>query len=207
MILIKSKRVIDLYSYGTINGQNIVIALEEMQLDYLLHKVDLINGEQRDSAFLKLNPSGRIPIIIDHDNNLILSQSSAILIYLAEKSGKLLSTDVVLRAKTLEWMMFHATDLAPNLFNNFYLKALIKKPQPIAAKFIKDRYLNLYQHFNNQLAQHEFLNEVEFSIADIAAYPAIYRLVDTFEDLQYHHIIRWFNQVSKRPAVVKGINF
>jgi GST-like protein len=199
--------MIDLYSYGTINGQNIVIALEEMQLEYNLHKVDLMTGEQRTPEFLKLNPSGRIPTIIDHDNDLILTQSSAILIYLAEKSGKLLSKETILKAKTLEWMMFHATDLAPNIFNNFYLKALIKQPQPIAAKYIKDKYLKLYSYFNDQLSNHQFLNGFDYSIADIAAYPAIYRLIDTFEDLKYHHIIRWFELVSKRPAVTKGISF
>ena len=199
--------MIDLYTYGTINGQNIVIALEEMQLQYNLIKVDLMKGEQRAPEFLKLSPSGRIPVIVDHDNDLVLTQSSAILIYLAEKSKKLLSTNTALKAKTIEWMMFHATDLAPNIFNNFYLKALIKEPQPIAAKFIKERYLNLYKLFNDRLSEHQFLNGTDYSIADIAAYPAIYRLIGTFENLDYHHIIRWFKQLSIKPAVKKGINF
>ncbi|MFK8013451.1 MAG: glutathione S-transferase family protein [Marinicellaceae bacterium] len=124
--------MIDLYTYKTINGQNIVIALEEMQLDYNLHIINLMKGEQTNPEFLKLNPSGRIPTIVDHSQELTLNQSSAILIYLAEKSGSLLSNNATQKAKTIEWMMFHATDLAPNLFNNFYLKVLIKEPQPIA---------------------------------------------------------------------------
>lgn len=198
--------MIGLYTYATINGQNIVIALEEMQLEYNLHKVDLMKGEQQKPEFLKLNPSGRIPTIIDHENNLVLTQSSAILIYLAEKSGQLLSTDACLKAKTLEWMMFHASDLAPNLFNNFYLKALIKEPQPVAAQFIKDRYLNLYQYIDKQLSEHEFLNGCDYSIADIAAYPAIDRLQDSFDELKYTNINRWHQQLSQRPAVIKGMS-
>ncbi len=198
--------MIDLYSYGTINGQTIVIALEEMKLDYTFHKIDLMKGEQRTPEFLKLNPSGRIPTIVDQDNDLVLSQSSAILIYLAEKSGQLLSTEACLKAKTLEWMMFHATDLAPNLFNNFYLKVLIKEPQPVAAKFIKERYLSLYKHFNDQLSEHEFLNGSQYSIADIAAFPAIHRLTDSFVDLGYKNIHRWYQQLNQRPAVIKGMN-
>lgn len=198
--------MIDLYTYATINGQNIVIALEEMQLEYNLHKVNLMKGEQQKPEFLKLNPSGRIPIIIDQDNGLVLSQSSAILIYLAEKSGKLMSSDTCKKAKTQEWMMFHASDLAPNLFNNFYLKALIKEPQLVAAQFIKDRYLNLYQYFDKQLSEHEFLNGFDYSIADIAAYPAIDRLCDSFVELGYDNIVRWHQQLSKRSAVIKGMN-
>ena len=198
--------MIDLYTYATINGQNIVIALEEMQLKYNLHKVDLMKGEQQKPEFLKLSPSGRIPVIFDHDNDLVLSQSSAILIYLAEKSGKLLPIDAAQKAKTLEWMMFHASDLAPNLFNNFYLKALIKEPQLQAAQFIKDRYLNLYQYFDHQLSHHEFLNGCEYSIADIAAFPAINRLCDSFSELRYKNILRWHAQLNQRPAVIKGMN-
>ena len=197
--------MIDLYTYGTINGQNIVIALEEMQLEYNLHKVDLMKGAQRAPEFLKLNPSGRIPVIVDHDNGLVLTQSSAILIYLAEKSGKLLTSETCLKAKTLEWMMFHASDLAPNIFNNFYLKALIKEPQPVAAQYIKDRYLNLYQYFDKQLAKHEFLDGNDYSIADIAAYPSIHRLIDAFKELEYSNILRWYQQMKQRPAVLIGM--
>jgi len=198
--------MIDLYTYNTINGQNIVIALEEMQLDYQLHWVDLMKGDQRKPEFLKLNPSGRIPTIVDHDNDLVMSQSTAILIYLAEKSEHFLSHDTSIKAKTLEWLMFHATDLAPNLFNNFYLKALIKVPQLEAAQFIKDRYLSLYQHYDKQLSQHEFLNGHEYSIADIAAFPSIARLQESFNELGYKNIIRWHQQLCQRPAVIKAMN-
>ena len=198
--------MIDFYTYGTINGQSVAIALEEMNLYYNLHAVDLMKGEQRNPEFLKLNPTGRIPVIMDNETGVVVNQSSAILIYLAEKTDQFLPSEVSQRAKVLEWLMFHATDMAPNLYNNFYLKSLIKEPQPEAAEFIKNRYLNLYQYFDQQLKETEFLAGADYSIADMACFPSVFRLINAFEDLGYENIKRWFQTLKSRPEVTAGMS-
>ncbi|MCF6300336.1 MAG: glutathione S-transferase family protein [Proteobacteria bacterium] len=203
--------MIELYTFGTINGRSVSIALHELELDYKLHKVDLYKGEQKKPAFLAINPSARIPVLVDHDtptgHAITISQSTAILIYLAEKSGKLLAKDSEKRAQTLEWLLFYATDIAPNIFNNFFLKSLVKPAHPDAANLLKNRFMEFYHLFDQQLEKNTYLAGTQYSIADIAVYPAV-SLIDTEKliGLGLKNIHRWFLLLSERVAVIQGMN-
>lgn len=198
--------MIDFYTYGTFNGRRVAIMLEETELEYRVHKVDLFAGEQRQAAFLALNPSGRIPTIVDNDDGqrLIVTQSAAILMYLAEKSGMLLPKERVARAKVIEWLFFHATDITPTLFDSFYLTQLCKTKQLEAGKLLDERVFALYQNFDEQLAKHEFIGGESYSIADIAVFPALKADDEAFFE-KYSNIRRWYSLISQRPAVQRGM--
>jgi GST-like protein len=200
--------MIDLFTYGTFNGRRASIMLEETGFEYTTHKIDLMKGEQKQPEFLKLNPSGRIPTIIDHNSAagqpIILSQSGAILLYLAEKSGRFLPTDPVIRAQAFEWLFYHTTDIGPNIFNVFYFTTLIEPAQAEAATLLEERTMVHYGLFNQHLADNEYLAGNEYSIADIAMLPAVALLDDeTFK--QYQHIQRWISLLMARTAVQRGM--
>ncbi len=198
--------MIDFYTFGTFHGKRISIMLEETGLRYQVHKVDLATGEHKKADFLGINPSGRIPTIVDNDesNGLIVTQSAAILIYLAEKSGLFLPTERVAKTKVIEWLFFHATDISPSMFDSFFLKKRCEPAQPDAAGFLDQRIFELYQHFDNQLANNEFIGGNSYSIADIAIFPTITEN-ETFFDA-YPNIKRWYKQVGERDAVQLGMS-
>ncbi|HFD13007.1 MAG TPA: glutathione S-transferase family protein [Crenotrichaceae bacterium] len=200
--------MIDLYTYGTFNGRRASIMLEETGFEYTPHVVDLMKGEQKQPDFIKLNPSGRIPTIVDHQSAagqpIVLSQSGAILLYLAEKSGRFLPNDTVSRAQVFEWLFYHATDIGPNLFNVFYFNTLCNPPQPEAAHLLEQRTLDHYALFDQHLANNEYLAGAEYTIADIAMFPAIaLQKEDIFKQLS--HIQRWISLLMTRPAVQRDM--
>jgi len=202
--------MIDLYTYNTFNGQQVSIILEELGLKYVVHEIDLAKGEHNSPAFLLINPSARIPAIVDHsvslDNLFTLTQTSAILIYLAEKYDKFLPKDIISRAKTLEWLTFHTTDITSSLFNAFFLSSLVEVPQIDAAKLLRERAIGFYRFFDHQLGQTTYLAGEEYTIADIAAYPVVSSVVNNSRMNDYQNIHRWFQQLSDRPAVIQGMN-
>lgn len=199
--------MIDFYTASTFNGRRAAIMLEETGLEYTAHRVDLAKGEQRQPEFLQLNPSGRIPVIVDHDSSdsepFVLTQSIAILQYLAEKSGQLLPHSLTARARVYEWMQFHAVDIGSTLFNAFYLHRRIKPQQEQAAEQLRQRVHKLYRHFDQQLAEHEFLAGTHYSIADIAVLPSVLTMEDKLEE--YSNLIRWQQQLKQRPAVQRSM--
>ncbi len=199
--------MIDLYTANTFNGQRASIMLEEIGLEYTAHRVDLARGEQRLTDFLQLNPSGRIPVLVDQEHGesrpFVLTQSVAILQYLAEKSGQLLPESVIERAKVYEWMQFHATDISSLLFAAFYLQRRIKPKQLQAAEQLRRRIHELYQYFDQQLAENEFLAGVTYSIADITALPAV--MTQKEKITEYSNLTRWLQQLQQRPAVQRGL--
>lgn len=202
--------MIDLYTYSTFNGYQISIALEELGLKYVIHEINLMKGEHNSPAFLLINPSARIPTIVDHsvssDDLFTLTQSSAILIYLAEKCDKFLPKDTVTRAKTLEWLTFHTTDITSSLFNAFFLSSMVEEPQEAAAALLRKRAIEFYRFFDQQLEQSTYLSGEEYTIADIAAYPVVSNVIDRPTMYDYHNISRWFQMLSERPAVIRGMN-
>jgi len=199
--------MLELYTAATFNGQRVAIMLEETGLDYTAHRIDLMKGEQRRPEFLKLNPSGRIPVLIDQEsgNNapFILTQSTAILQYLAEKTGCLLPASLQKKARVYEWLHFHAIDIGSVLFSAFYLRQLCTPAQQQAAQLLQERIHGLYRHFDEQLANHEFLAGAEYSIADITVLPAVCSQEQQLSD--YTHIGRWCKQLRQRPAVQRGM--
>ena len=199
--------MIDLYTASTFNGQRVSIMLEETQLVYSAHRIDLAKGEQQRPEFLKLNPSGRIPVLVDHDNgdsnSLVITQSVAILQYLAEKTGQLLPESRPARARVYEWMQFHAVDIGSVLFSAFYLQQRCSPKQTQAAERLRERVLNLYDFFDQQLAEQEFLAGSSYSIADITALPAVLTQEQKLTD--YLNLTRWLQQLKQRPAVQRGM--
>lgn len=197
--------MIDFYTAATPNGKKIAIMLEETGLDYTLHKINLRENEQKEDWYLKINPNGRIPAIIDRDeNDFRVFESGAILIYLAEKSGKFLPSDIKNRSDVIQWVMFQMAGVGPmqGQANVFYRYAPEKIP------FAIERYQNetnrLYDVLDKQLSGNEYIAG-DYSIADIAHWPWIDAHDWAGIDLeQFSNLKRWHEEVGKRPAVIKG---
>ncbi len=198
--------MIELYTAPTPNGHKASIALEEMGLAYNVHHVKLSDGEQKEPGFLKMNPNGRIPVIVDTEaDDFTVFESAAIMIYLAEKTGLFYPTDVKKRSQTLQWLMFQMGGIGPmmgqaNVFHRYF-------PEKIPA--VIDRYQKevkrLFTVLNIHLGDNEFLAG-DYSIADMANYAwvrtAFWSGVD-HEELT--HLNRWLTLVGERPAVIVGI--
>jgi GSH-dependent disulfide-bond oxidoreductase len=199
--------MIDLYTAATPNGRKVSIMLEEVGVPYNVIHIKLHNLEQRNPGYLRLNPNGRIPTIVDHDEDgFVVFESGAILIYLAEKSGKLLPTEKKGRSLVIQWLMFQMAGIGPmqGQANVFYRYA----PEKIdyAINRYKRETKRLYTVLDTRLQDHEFLAD-EYSIADIATWPWVYihdwSGVD-IEDLP--NLKRWLEKIGKRPAVERGKN-
>jgi GST-like protein len=201
--------MIDLYLAGTANGLRASITLDECGLSYRAHKVDLGKGEQRTPEFLKLNPAGQIPVIVDGEGPagkpLTLCQSGAIILYLAEKTGKFLPKDAARHAIALQWFMQGATDVAPTSGAIFQLEFVAPEKSPPIVEHFKKRLLNFFAVCDRQLEGREFLAD-EISVADLMLYPnfsARKALVDQaggFANLQ-----RWGAAMAARPGVARGM--
>lgn len=198
--------MIDLFTANTPNGHKISIALEEMGLPYDFHGLNLFNGDQRTPAFLGINPNGRIPAIIDHDNDdFCVFESGAILIYLAEKTGQFLPADRKARSRVLQWLMLQMSGVGPmqGQANMFY--RYLPEKIPLAIERYQKETRRLYEVLDGQLARQPFLAG-DYSIADMATFPWV-RIHDWagvgIEGLP--HLQRWLTAVGERPAVVRGL--
>ena len=196
--------MIDLYTWTTPNGRKASIALEELGLPYTAHPIDISKDEQFAPEFLKISPNNRIPAIVDRDNGMHLMESGAILMYLAEKAGKLLPTDLEKRYRVIEWLMWQMGGPGPMLGQVHHFV----KYNPGKAPYAEERYLKeahrLYGVLNKRLADHEFVAD-EYSIADIAIWPWTSRFEWQTIDLnQYPNVKRWYLAIAARPAVKRG---
>jgi GST-like protein len=200
--------MIDLYTAGTGNGRRASIMLEECGLSYNVHKIDLAKGDQKTPQFLKLNPLGAIPVIVDADGPggkpVTLSQSGAIVLYLADKTGKFLPTDKAKRAAALQWFMHAGTDVASASTGLFLVtNAAPEKVASIQAYF-ETRLLDIFRGNDQRLGEAEYLAG-DYSIADIALYPVVLArkdLVDKTDGLT--NLKRWAAKMGARPGVAKG---
>jgi len=199
--------MISLYTAATPNGYKASIALEEMDLKYSLVQLDLGAKAQKSDWFLKINPNGRIPAIVDHDNDdFVVFESGAILQYLAEKTGKLIPTDAKGKSVAIQWLMFQMGGLGPmqgqaHVFNRYF-------PEKIQS--VIDRYQNetrrLYEVLDTRLAETSYLAGDEYSIADIASWPWVRAYewagvpLDGLDNLK-----RWMDDIGERPAVLRGL--
>src|SRR6267154_3801580 len=197
--------MIDLYTAATPNGWKVSIALEELGLAYDVHPLSFSTKEQKAEWYLKINPNGRIPAIVDRANgDFAVFESGAILIYLAEKTGKLMPKDAKGRSRVIQWLMFQMAGVGPMMgqANVFFRYAPEKIPYAI------DRYqretLRLFGVLDNQLASNEYIAG-DYSIADMALWPWVkgYGWSGvTLEGLS--HLQRWDDLVAERPAVKRG---
>ncbi|MBI5121393.1 MAG: glutathione S-transferase N-terminal domain-containing protein [Rhodospirillales bacterium] len=200
---------IDFYSWATPNGRKISVALEEMGLPYTLHKVDISKGEQFAPEFLAISPNNKIPAIFDPDgpggSSISVFESGAILIYLAEKSGKFLPKDERGRLLALQWLMFQMGGLGPMLGQTHHFLHFAPEKVPYAIDRYKAEAKRLYGVLNKRLGEADFLAG-DYSIADMAAYPWI--AVHTHQEIvisEFPHVARWLSAVGSRPAVQKGM--
>jgi GST-like protein len=196
--------VIDLYTWTTPNGRKASIALEELGLPYEVHAIDINNQEQFTPEFLKISPNNRIPAIVDRDNGLSLMESGAILIYLGDKTGKLLPKSGEARYRVIEWLMWQMGGLGPMLGQTHHFV----KYHPGKAPYAEERYLKealrLYGVLDRRLKGREFVVD-EYSIADIAIWPWVSRFQWQTVDLnQFPDVKRWYATIASRPAVQRG---
>ena len=195
---------IDLYTFTTPNGRKPLIMLEEIGLPYKIHAINISKGEQFTPEYVAINPNSKIPAMVDSEAGLTIFESAAILIYLAEKTDKLLPTTQKERFQVLEWLMLQIGSIGPMFGQLGHFKHL-----PEQIPYAIDRYqtetLRLYGVLDRQLAQHEYIAG-DYSIADIATFPWIanYERLDLTLD-NHPHLNRWFEVVQQRPAVAKGM--
>ncbi|MEZ5831754.1 MAG: glutathione S-transferase N-terminal domain-containing protein [Dongiaceae bacterium] len=201
--------MIDVYTWPTPNGHKVHIALEELGLPYTVHAIDIGEGDQFKPEFLKISPNNRIPAIVDqdgpHGKPLTLFESGAILIYLAEKTGKLLAPKGNARYIAITWLMFQMGNVGPMLGQVHHFRTYAPEKIPYAI----DRYTNeakrLYEVLDRRLGEADYLAE-EYGIADIATFPWLrYWERQGVALSDYPNVQRWFNAIEKRPAVERGL--
>ena len=198
--------MIDLYTAATPNGYKVSIALEELDLPYKLHVLSLAEGDQKRPWFLAINPNGRIPAIVDRDNgDFAVFESGAILIYLAELTGRLIPSDEQGRSRVIQWLMFQMGGLGPmmgqaNVFTRYF-------PEQIPS--VQQRYLResrrLLEVLDGHLAEVEYLAG-DYSIADIANFAWARAYAWPGIDISgLDHLQRWLDAIASRPAVQRGL--
>jgi len=195
----------DLYTSATPNGYKVSILLEELELDYTVHKIDMGKQEQKEKWFLQLNPNGRIPVIKDRENKLVVFESGAILLYLAEKYNKFIPTDSKKRIEVIQWLMFQMSGIGPmqGQANVFY--RYLDKKIPIAISRYQNECRRLYEVLNAQLKNKEWLCE-EYSIADIANWTWVRIYFWSGVNIEgLDNLVRWMKQMEERQACKKGI--
>jgi len=195
--------VIELFYSNTPNGRKISIMLEEIKFDYKITEIDLSKGDQFNSDFRKISPLSKIPAITDHKNKVSLFQSGAILIYLAELSGKFYNPNN--RILINQWLMAQMGDIGPMLGQHHQFHHY----NPGKSKFGEERYFNiakrLYKDLDEHLSKSDFLAGKEYSIADIATFPWIAR--HDWHDIglkNFPNLKKWYKKISEREAVIKG---
>jgi GST-like protein len=201
--------VIDLYTWSTPNGRKVSIMLEECALPYRVHPINIGKGEQFAPDFLAINPNNRIPAIVDSEGPdgkpLPLFESGAILIYLAEKTGKLMPRDPRTRLICLQWLMFQMGGVGPMFGQAHHFLRSAKEQVPYGIKRYTDETRRLYGVLQKRLSDAEHLAG-EYSIADIATFPWVARFEWHKVDLaDFPAVKRWFDTINARPAVQKGM--
>ena len=197
--------MIDLYTWTTPNGRKVSIALEELGLPYRAIPVDITKDEQFRPDFLAVSPNNKIPAIVDHDTGLSLMESGAILVYLAEKTGKLLPPEGERRYRCLEWLNWQMGGFGPMLGQTHHFLRFAKEKVPYAIDRFTTETARLYGVLNGHLEKHAYLAGSEYSIADMATYPWATRYEWQGIDLaKYPAVQRWMDAIGARPAVKRG---
>jgi GST-like protein len=199
--------MIDLYALTSPNVQKIYIMLEETKLPYKEHFIDVWKGEQYNTDFIKINPNSKIPAIVDHEGPggkpYTVVESGAILMYLAEKSGKFLPTDTVKKYDVLQWMMVQMTGVGPAFGQFFHFKMFAPKDgSSYAFERFQTEVKRLYEVLEKRLGETPYLGGDDYSIADIATFP--WTRVHDMHGVKWEdhpNLGRWFKAIDERPAV------
>lgn len=201
--------MIDFYSWDTPNGHKARIMLEECGLDYRMHPVNLSSGEQFAPEFLTISPNNKIPAIVDSDGPdarpISIFESGAILLYLAEKTGRLMPTDERSRWQVMEWLMFQMSAVGPMLGQLGHFLYFTSEPVPYAVERYSDEAQRIATVVDRRLADRAYLAG-EYSLADVACFPWLARHERLGLDLdELPNLSRWINEISARPAVQRGL--
>jgi GST-like protein len=202
--------VIDLYTWGTPNGRKVSVMLEECGLAYNVHPIDIGKGDQFKPEFVAIDPNSKIPAIVDSDGPdgkpFPLFESGAILIYLSGKTGKFLPAATSGKYVALQWLMFQMGGVGPFFGQVHHFLRAAKEPVPYAIdRYVKEKD-RLYGVLDKRLGEAKYLAGTEYTIADIATYAWVARYEWHKTDLnQFPNVKRWFDAISQRPAVQRGM--
>jgi GST-like protein len=202
--------MIDLYSWSTPNGHKVHVMLEECGLPYEAHAVDINRGDQLAPDFRALNPNGRIPAIVDRDGPggqpLTVPESGAILLYLAEKTGRFLPAQGKARYAAMQWLMFQMSAVGPMFGQLYHFRTDAVEGIPYAVERYTREARRIYGVLDERLGAHAFLAGDEYSVADIATWPWTHGIERQGHDpAQYPNVVRWFAAIRARPAVQRGV--
>ncbi|MBD3885271.1 glutathione S-transferase N-terminal domain-containing protein [Phormidium tenue FACHB-886] len=197
--------MISLYTFTTPNGRKASVMLEEVGLPYTVQVIDIRKGDQHTPAYEAINPNGKIPAIVDSDTGMTIFESGAILIYLAEKTGKLLPTEPPQRFQVLEWLMWQMGGVGPMFGQLNHFRKFAPEQIPYAINRYEQETLRLYSVLDKQLQDKDYICG-DYSIADVATYPwvSIYEFQGLTLD-NHPNLKRWVETVAQRPAVQKGM--
>ena len=200
----------DIYNWPTSNGRKINIAVEELEVEYKIHPIAIGKGDQFSAEFTELNPNQKIPAVIDQDGPdgkpYTMFESGAILMYLAEKHGKLIPTDMTKRYEVIQWLMFQMAGVGPNLGQTHHFRRAAPEKVPYAIERFTNETRRLWGVMDKRLEDRDWLAADEFSIADIAVFPWAMRhewqgvSLDEFPNMK-----RWYEIVESRPGVKRGL--
>lgn len=202
--------MIDLYYWTTPNGHKITLFLEETGLPYRIHPINIGKDEQFQPHFLKIAPNNRIPAIVDHapadgGEPLSLFESGAILLYLAEKTGRFIPQDLRDREETLQWLFWQMGGLGPMAGQNHHFNRFAPEKVPYAIQRYVKETARLYGVLDKRLADRPFVAGAEYGIADMAIYPWIVPHSFQEQDLDdFPNLKRWFQSIQARPATVRA---
>jgi GST-like protein len=201
--------MIDLYTFTTPNGRKPAIMLEELEMPYTIHKIDITKDDQFSAEFVEINPNSKIPVIVDRDADIAVFESGAILIYLAEKTGsKLLPTEGRDRAQVIEWLMFQMASVGPMFGQLGHFSIHAPEKVPYGIERYKKETKRLLGVLDRQFTERDYMAG-DYSIADIATYPWVFALttadmgvsLDDFPQVQ-----NWVKRLKERPAVQVGMD-
>ena len=198
--------MIDLYTWFTPNGRKVSLMLEECELDYTTHAINIAKDEQFAPEFLKISPNNKIPAIVDNDNGNSLMESGAIMMYLADKTGKFWPTDPDKKWSTVEWLMFQMGGVGPMFGQAHHFLRNPKEEVPYGQKRYHEETQRLYAVMDDHLENSKYFAGDNYSIADVATFPWVSRFEWHQTDLnEFEHVKRWFDEVGAREAVQKGM--
>ncbi|MDP2595515.1 glutathione S-transferase family protein [Alteromonas stellipolaris] len=198
--------MIDLYSAATPNGWKASVALEEMELDYTVHAVNLMKGEQKTTEFLAMNPNGRIPVIVDKsEGDHVVFESGAIMLYLAEKTGKFLPADAKGRSQVMQWVMFQMGGIGPMMGQANVFYRYLEEKIPIAIDRYQNEVRRLFTVLDGRLEDNEYLAG-DYSIADMANWCWVRTYEWSGVSIEgLDNLTRWKNSIEARPAARRGV--
>lgn len=199
-----NEEIIDLYTWSTPNGRKVSIMLEELELPYKVFPIDITKGEQHGEDFTALSPNHKIPAIVDHAAGIQLMESGAILMYLANKTGKLMNPIGTAFWQDMEWLMFQMGHIGPMLGQTHHFVKFNPGKSPYAEERYSKENARLYGVLDKRLEDREYISG-EYSIVDIATWPWISRYEFQQMNLsEYPNLKRWYMQIAQRPAVQRG---